>query len=131
AWPQQTAKPRPEREINRHVKLEDKPTKNGDRRQPGECDPEERHAGDVTEEQISEPPMAGVCAGKPNGGDKGSQRDPTEPRQVERRKASRVKQPATDRSQPRPKFCDSYHRSAFRYQTRNIKSPSSNSQENF
>jgi hypothetical protein len=57
SWPQQIAKPRPDREINRHVKLKDKPTKNGDRREPKEYDPEERQAGDVTEKQVSKPRM--------------------------------------------------------------------------
>jgi hypothetical protein len=104
SWPQQTAKPRPDREINRHVKLKNKPAKNGDRCEPGEYDPEECQAGDVTEKQVSKPRMTRLRAGKPNCGDEWGQRNPAKPRQVERRKASRVKKPATDRSQPRPKL---------------------------
>ena len=103
SWTKQTAKPRPDREINRHVKRKNKPTENGNGREPKEYDPEERQAGDVTEKQVSKPRMTRLLAGKPNCGDKRGQRDPAEPRQIKRRKTNRVKKPATDCSQPWPR----------------------------
>jgi len=57
SWPQQIAKPREDREINRHVKLKNEPTKNGNRREPEEDDPEKRQAGNVAEKQVSKPRM--------------------------------------------------------------------------
>ena len=53
--------------------------------------------------------MTWLRVGKPNRGDEGDQRDPAKPREVERRKASGVKESARDRGQPRPKLRDLFH----------------------
>jgi hypothetical protein len=57
------------------------------RAEPAEGDGEENNAGDISEQQVSQPAAARSFTGKPNCTDKRSERDPTKPGLIERRKA--------------------------------------------
>ena len=58
-----------------------------ERAEPAECTGEKDNPGEIAEQEIVQPTVfSRIFAGKPNRDDEGSQRDPTEPALLKRRK---------------------------------------------
>src|SRR5439155_4509514 len=67
--PDQSAKARPQCDINRHIELENKPAEDRDSCEPRESGPEKCYSRDVPQPKIPKPAMSRFLSGKPNGGD--------------------------------------------------------------
>src|SRR5229473_606015 len=110
---QQSAKPTPDGEVNRHVKLKQKPAQTGDCCQPGKDRPKKSEPGDIPEQKVAQPTPFRVFSGKPNCCEQRSESEPAEPGLIEGRKTAGAKQTGENSGQPRPcadRFSKTLHR---------------------